>query len=126
MEIKTAKEYAKALNENEDTITITGNLAKATIKIKVTGNVAWAVALGSIAIAAMATYTTIGTAGTAAPVTGLFAVGGSGAAVAILGTSTTATAIAITVASGGVRALKNLRKYKIVEKSDDRVVLKLK
>ncbi|HEM7186416.1 TPA: hypothetical protein U2I61_000861 [Providencia rettgeri] len=126
MEITTTKEYAKALKESEDTITITGDLAKATIKIKATGNVAWAVALGSIAIAAIAAYATIGTGGAAAPVSGLAAVGGSGAAVAILGVSTTTSAIAITVAAGGVGALKNLRKYKIVEKSSDRVVLKLK
>ncbi|MTB68008.1 hypothetical protein GKR48_14460 [Providencia sp. wls1943] len=126
MDITTEKELAQALKGNIDTITVTGNLAKSTIKIKATGNVAWAIAIGAIGIAAFATYATVGTGGTAAPVSGLAAIGGSGAAVGILGTATTWSAISIAVAAGGVGVLNKLRKYKIVEKTGDRVVLKRK
>ncbi|WP_272673369.1 hypothetical protein [Providencia sp. PROV031] len=126
MEITTEKELAQALKGNIDTITVTGNLAKATIKIKATGSVAWAVAFGAIGIAAFATYATVGTGGAATPVTGFAAIGGSGAAVGILGTATTWSAISIAVAAGGVGVLNKLRKYKIVEKTGDRVVLKRK
>ncbi|QHP79363.1 hypothetical protein EO763_05080 [Pectobacterium odoriferum] len=122
--ITTEKELAKALKEEQDTITIEGDLAKKTIKIKATGKIAWAIAFAAIGIAVGAAIATMGTGGAAAPVTGTAALVGAGGAVGILGVSTTTSAITIAIAAGGVRALTQLRKYTIVDKSNSRVVLR--
>ncbi|GKV90438.1 MULTISPECIES: hypothetical protein [Pectobacterium] len=122
--ITTEKELAKALKEEKDTITIEGDLAKKTIKIKATGKIAWAIALAAIGIAVGSAIATAGTGGAAAPVTGATALLGAGGAVGVLGATTTTSAIAIAIAAGGVGVLTRLRKYTIVDKSDSRVVLR--
>ena len=48
------------------------------------------------------------------------------AAVGILGGAATTSAIAIAVAAGGVSALGKLRKYRVAEKTEGRVVLRRK
>ena len=46
------------------------------------------------------------------------------AAVSVLGGATTTAAIGIAVTAGGVGALNKLRKYKIVENDDNKLILK--
>lgn len=124
--VKTEKELAKALKRRDDTIEIEGNLANKTIKIRATGTIAWAVAIGAIGVAVYATITTIGTGGATAPVTATFAFVAAPAAVGVLGGATTATAIAIAVAAGGIEALTSLRGYKEVSRSPNKLILKKK
>lgn len=126
MEVTTEKELAHALKNNEDTIVIEGSLAKKTIKIKATGKLAWFVAVGAIGVSVVAILATAGTGGAATPVTGVVGLGASGAAVGILGASATYSAIAIAVAAGGVGVLNKLRRYDVVKKSDNSVILKRK
>ncbi|MGJ0475732.1 hypothetical protein ACR6AP_13690 [Klebsiella variicola] len=121
--VTTEKELAHAIKENEDTITIEGDLAKKTLRIKATGKVAWVIAFGAIGVAVYSIMVTIGTGGASAPATGVTAAFTGGAAISILGASTTATAISIAVAAGGVGVLTKLRSYRIVEKSDNHLVL---
>ena len=133
--VTTEKELAKAVQDDLDTIVIEGDLASKTIKIKATGKAAWAIAFGAISLAAysiafgaisLAAYSliaTLGTGGATAPATATSGLIAGGAAVTVLGSATTASAIAVAVAAGGVGVLSKLRSYKIVEKSQDRVVL---
>ncbi|MBB6446713.1 hypothetical protein [Bacillus benzoevorans] len=59
-----------------------------------------------------------------AGVSGVASIVGGGAAVSILGVSTTTTAVSIAVAAGGVGALNKLRSYNIEKKSPGKVILK--
>lgn len=122
--VKTEKELGDALKRGDDTIEIEGNLAKKTIKIRATGSVAWAIAIGAIGIAVYASIATLGTGGAAAPVTGTMSAFAAPAAVGVLGTTVTYSAIAIAVAAGGVGALTSLRNYKEISRTDNRLVLK--
>lgn len=127
MAITDAKDLGRAIKNGQDEIVIEGNLAKKTIKIKATGKVAWAIAIGGITTAVIAGIATAGTAGTAAPATlPAVAAGFSMAAPAVGGISVASSAVNIAIAAGGVGALNKLRKYEIVEKSDNRVVLRRK
>lgn len=124
--VTTEKELADAIKENEDTITIEGDLVKKTLRIKATGKVAWVIAFGAIGVAVYSVMLTIGTGGFSAPATGTAAAFTGGAAISILGVSATTAAISIAVAAGGVGVLTKLRSYRIVEKSDNHLVLSKK
>lgn len=118
--VRNDKELGKALKNSENQIIIEGDLSKKVIRIKATGTVAWAIAIGAIGFAVASVIAAPATGGTSVAVASLTAP----AAAATLGVSTTASAIGIAVAAGGVGALNSLRSYKVVEKSDRRVVLK--
>ena len=126
MAINNEKDLAEEIKNERDTIEIEGDLANEIVKIKATGKVAWAIAFGAIGIAAGAAYITLTpspdpvTKGLA-PATGI-AVGG--AAVAILGVSTTTAAIALVKAAGSISVLTKLRSYKVISQRDNRVILK--
>ena len=68
--VTTEKELADAIKDNEDTITIEGDLAKKTLRIKATGKVAWVIAFEAIGVAVYSVMLTIGTGGASAPATG--------------------------------------------------------
>lgn len=125
MSVTTEKELADAVNRNEDTIVIEGDLAKKTIRIKATGTVAWAVAIDSICIVFYGVIATVGTGGVATPVAGFAAVAGSGGALSVLGAAATSAAISMAVSVRSLSVLKKLRgNYKIVSESDNKVTLK--
>lgn len=120
--INSPKELAAAVNARQDTIVIEGDLAGKVIRIKLTGNIAWGIAIGAIGlsvVAILATPVTGGASNAAHFIT-------APAAVAILGGGPTVAAISIAVAAGGVSILNQLRAYSIVEQTADYVVLKLK
>ncbi|OQX01930.1 MAG: hypothetical protein BWK73_44435 [Thiothrix lacustris] len=120
--VSTEKELGDALKREEHTIEITGDLAKKTIKLRATGNIAWAVAFAAIGIAVygvIATPVTGGTTGIVAGFTGTAAVG-------ILGGAATYSAIAIAVAAGGVGVLTSLRSYKEVSRTANSLIIKRK
>lgn len=117
MTIYTEKELGRALKDEQDTIEIEGDLTKKVLRIKATGKVAWAIAIGAIGIAVTIL---ISSGGTGAPVSGLVGIG----AVSVLGGATSVSAISIAVAAGGVSALNSLRRYRVVKKSGEKVVLK--
>jgi hypothetical protein len=120
--VKTEKELADSLNRGDDTIEIEGDLARKTIRIRATGNVAWLVAFGAIGVAVVGILAAVPTGGGSAAVSGFAAVG----AVGILGAGTTSTAIAIAVAAGGVGALTKMRNYTEVSRADGILVLRRK
>jgi len=68
-------------------------------------------------------FCSVGTGGATAPATVTSGFIAGVTAVTVLGSATTASAIAVAVAAGGVGVLSKLRSYKIVEKSQSRVVL---
>ncbi|MBH3426328.1 hypothetical protein [Pseudomonas alkylphenolica] len=125
MTVKTEKELADAVNRNEDTIEIEGDLAKKTVRIKATGTVAWAVAIGSIGIVFYGVIATLGTGGAATPVAGIAAAAGSSAALSVLGAAATTAAVSMAVSVRSLGVLKKLRgNYKITSTSDNKVTLK--
>lgn len=126
MAVKNEEDLARDINNNEDTIEVEGDFANKIIRIKATGNVAWAIAFGAIGIAAGAAYVTLTPSPDPAtkalvPAAGVAA---GGTAVTILGVSATTAAIALVRAAGSISVLTKLRSYKIVSQSKNRVVLK--
>ncbi|RJP24484.1 MAG: hypothetical protein C4520_03980 [Candidatus Abyssobacteria bacterium SURF_5] len=117
--VTTEKDLGQALKEKVSTIIIEGSLKDKVIRIRATGKVAWLIAGGAIAIAIAIV---ISSAGTAAPVAAL--VGGT--TVGILGLPAAIAATSIGVAAGGFAALNRLRRYKEFERSENRLVLKMK
>lgn len=127
MNVSNEKELGKALKNNEDTIVVEGNLAKKVFRIKATGKVAWAVAIGGIGVAITAAIATVATGGLSAPMTGGAAVAGLTPAALALGgggggLAVATSAVTIGVAGGGIEALNKLRKYKL-KKDGNRVIL---
>jgi hypothetical protein len=120
--VRTEAELGEAMKSNADTIEIEGDFAKKVIRIRATGAVAWAIALGAIGVAVYALLAAPATGGT----TGLVGVAAAPAAVAILGTSVTAAAISIAVAGGGIGTLTKLRSYKEVSRTKNSLILKKK
>ena len=95
MVVKTVEELANCINNNESTIEIEGKIGDYVIKIKCKGKVSWALALGSIMVAAFAIFLMVPTAA-AGPVAipaeiihGVVATGSATTAVTILGFSAT-------------------------------------
>ena len=128
--IQTEKELGEALKNGEETIEITGDLLKKTIKLRATGNVAWAIAFAAIGIAVYATIAAIPTAAVTAG-TGALPLGTAGLiaapiAAGLLGGSTTLSAILIAVAAGGVGVLTRLRGYKEISRTKNSLILKRK
>ena len=125
--VKTEKELADAMKRGDDTIEIEGNLAKQIIRIRATGKIAWAIALGTLSIAVYAAITTMGTGGSTLPVTGTASLASGFTAIAILGASATSSAIAIAIAFGSVGVLIMLReRYKEVSRTENKLILKRK
>lgn len=111
--VKTEKELAKAVKNNEIEITVEGDLAKKVVRIKAVGDVAWLVAAGAIAVA----ITSVLTAPTTAGISAAVGAPAMAATVATLGgVSVTTAAVAIAVAGGGEACLNKLREYDIVKK----------
>ena len=130
MEVRDEKALGKAVHNDVDTIVIEGDLAKKVLRIKATGKIAWAIAIGAISVAIPIAIATVGSGGTAAPVTVPAEVLTLTAPAAVLGVGTTASAVSIAVGaaslggvSAGVGALNKLRKYKLKKVGKDRVIL---
>ena len=125
---RTAKEFAEAVKDNEEYITIEGDLKNGVLRIKATGKIAWGVCAGSLAIA-ITLCIAAGPAMVVPPAGGQALVGGGAAAALAASTLGQAVvpAIAIGVCAGGVGVLNTLRdKYKIIEKNDKYITLKRK
>lgn len=120
--VTTEEELGEALKRNADTIEISGDLSKKIIRIRATGNVAWAIAIAAIGIAIYGVVSAPITGGTSGIAAGFVAP----AAVGILGGTVTYSAIAIAIAAGGVGALISLRKYKEVSRTSSSLILKRK
>lgn len=124
--VRTEKEFAEAIKRGDDTIEIEGSLADKTIRLRATGNVAWAVAIGAVGIAFYSAVTMKNTLpGEMAEVRyfkGTAAVSGI-AAVSVLGAEVTFTAIALAVAAGSVGVLSKIRGYREIVSEKGRVVL---
>ncbi len=121
--VKTEKELGAALKADESTIEIEGSLQEKVVKIKATGKVAWAVAIGGIAVAVVAACSTMTTAGTSGPLTVPIGIASIAVPSASLGTTAAISAVLVAVAAGGVGALNKLRKYKMEKSRDGRLVL---
>jgi hypothetical protein len=126
--IHTKSELNDAMKRGDSTIEIEGDLANRIIRIKATGAVAWAVAVGAIGIVVYsvvsAPVTTVATGGADVPAKGFASGIAGGAAVTVLGFEATAAAISLAISAGGIGILTRLRSdYKIVESRDRLVVL---
>jgi len=122
--IDTKQELADALHKEQETFEIAGDLINTVLKIKNIGTFSWLVALPAIGTATLATLATTKVGKIATPLTLPIATFYAIGAVPILGLSTTKSAIEIAVAAGGVNALNQLRKYKIIENTKEKLVLK--
>ena len=119
---RTAKEFAEAVKDNEEYITIEGDLKNGVLRIKATGKIAWGVCAASLAVAI--TAIAVSPVGGGAPAgAGLVM---AAPAAATLGAAVV-PAVTIGVCAGGVGVLNTLRdKYKIIEKNDKYITLKRK
>lgn len=127
MSVKNEKELAQAIKNGDDYIEVEGDLAKKTLKIKATGKVAWAIAIGGIGVATVAILTlpatTVATGGVGVLAKGFVTTGAGATAAGVLGIPTAITAISIAVAAGGVGVLNKLRNYKLEKISDAHIKL---
>jgi len=121
--VNVARELGKVIKENRDTIEIEGKLGPVVIRIKAVGNVAWGMAIGAIAVALVAAISIPASGGASTPLAVAGEAIAAPVALSVLGIQATTAAIAIAVAGGGIGVLSLLRKYRIVEKSNNRVVL---
>lgn len=110
---KTEKELGEAIKNGETYIEIEGDLSKKVFRIKATGKVAWAVAVGALIVALASVV-----APPAAPAALAFAA----PAIAVLGMPAALAALLIAVAGGGIGTLNKLRDYKIKE-ADGKTIL---
>ncbi len=125
---RTAKEFADAVKNNEENITVEGDLKNGILRIKATGKVAWGVCAGSLAVA-ITLCIMAGPAMIVPPAGGQALVGGGAAAAIAAATLGQAVvpAIAIGVCAGGIGVLNTLRdQYKIVNKNDKSITLRRK
>ena len=123
--VKNAKELAKALKDKVDIIVIEGEFGKVSFRIYAIGRVAWIVAIGGIA-AAVALIFASGSMPLFSPGTLPGAALAAAPAVGILGWPATTAAITIALTGGGVGILNKFRKYKLIERDDNRIVFKRK
>ena len=129
MTTNNAAELGKAIERKENEITIEGDLAKKVIKIKATGNVAWAIAGGAIVVAIVASLAAPAAVPAGGGPMGMIAdsvalgAGGAGA-VGVLGVSTTIAAISIGVGARNKNAVNKLRNGYTMEKiSNSKIIL---
>lgn len=120
--VDNEKDLGHALKNGEDTIEIEGDLIRKVFRIKATNKVAWAVAIGAIAVSVVAILAAPATFGISNSVHVLTAP----IVITSLGVPATAAAISIAVAGGGVAVLNKLRKYKVIEKTDKRLLISKK
>ena len=124
MSVKNEEELAQAIKNGDDSIEVEGDLAEKTFKIKATGKVAWAIAIGVIGVATVAILKLPAkTGGTGLLAKGFIATGAGATAVGVLGIPTVITAISIAVAAGDVGVLNKLRNYKLEKISDTHIKL---
>lgn len=117
------KDLGKALKEEQESITIEGDLKEKVIKIKVTGKVAWMFCISALTVSVGAILVTLGSGGTAAPASAFVGAPALAGTVAILGVPAATSAIGIAVAGGGVGTLNKLRKYRVEKVSDNKIIL---
>lgn len=119
--VHTEEELAKAIDRGTDVIVIEGKIKNAVIRIKAVNKVAWAVVLAALIIVIVGILTGVATAGisTAASVSAL-----APAAAALGGMDVATTAVNTAVAAGGANVLNKIRSYKIIEKNNERIILK--
>ena len=122
--IYTPRELAEAIAKKQESFEINGDLIEKVLKIKNAGTIAWAVALVAISFATAAALATTKIGKITTPITLPLVTFSAIGAIPILGVSATTTAVEIAVAFGGVNALNTLRKYKIIENSEDKLVLR--
>jgi hypothetical protein len=122
--IDTPKELADAIAKKQESFEINGDLIEKVLKIKNAGKIAWVVAIASIGFATAAALATTKIGKITTPLTLPLATFSAIGAIPILGISAATAAVEIAVAFGGVNALNTLRKYKIIENSEDKLVLK--
>jgi len=122
MTIKNAKKLGQAIKEGQDTIEIEGDLKKKVLRIKATGKVSWAVAIGAIGVA----LASVILAPTPEPSTKVLGFMAAPIAVGVLGAGAASTSISIALAAGSIGALNTIRKYKIIKNTSDLLVLKRK
>lgn len=123
MIVRTEKELGTALKAEAEEIVVEGeSLVKKVLCIKKTGKLAWGLCIGALGVAVGAAMAT-----PAAPILPVVVTAVAGPVViSTLGMSVTTAAITIAVAGGGVIVLNKLRKYRIAEQTQERLVLKRK
>lgn len=103
--VDNEKELADAVERGDDTIVIEGDLGKKILKIKATGKVAWAVAIGALVLASAALILAMPSGGTTVG----FTAPPLGVAATVLGVSAAIAAARLAAAAGGTAVLTKLR-----------------
>ena len=128
--VTNATELGKAVENEEQEITIEGDLANKVVKIKATGKVAWVIAFGAVTLAIVAVLASPSVAlGPAGVITEgaliTLATGTAASAVAIWGLGTTVAAISIGLGGKGAKALRKLKEnYEVIQKGSSKAVLR--
>ena len=125
--MRTERELAEAIKRNDNEIVIEGELGNKVIRIKATGAVAWGACIMGIGGIVALGLATIGSGGTATPITvpimGSALVATAPLAVTTMGLPATISAVGIAIAGGGCGILNKLRTYRVVKVGSNKVIL---
>lgn len=127
--VTTEEELAKAIADNKDTIEIEGDLAQKSIKIKATGKVAWAIAIGAVTVAITAILSASLTSSKSTKTLSSEPMVMSAPPTPETLTTSTIIAIAaiiVAIIGIGVGAFNKMRKYHLEQVSENKVILKRK
>ncbi len=131
-QVSTKAELITAILGKEPRIEISGSLKDGTAKIVASGSVAWAVALGGLAIAATSISIFAATqqqnsqsdsSNNANNFIGAVGLVSAPIALGAIGISGTTLAISLITASGSLLTVKSLREYKVVKNDDNILVI---
>lgn len=128
MLVANEKELGQAIKDGQDTIEIEfDELGKKVKRIRATGKVAWGIVIvgvaGVVTCGAVAIATSVPTGGTSSVPSALLSLPAATSVIAVLGVPATISAIGIAVGGGGVVALKKLKKYRMEELPNGKVIL---
>lgn len=127
--VTTEEELSKAIINNQDTIEIEGDLAQKSIKIKATGKVAWAIAIGAVTIAITAILSASLTPSQSTKTLSSEPMVMSAPPTPETLATSTIIAIAATIVAIigiGVGTFNKMRKYNLEQVSENKVILKRK
>lgn len=116
------KDLGDAIRQEEPHIELEGELAAQVKKLIRLNAVLWVFCLAALAVTVAAVMQMPTTAG----LSGIAGLAAGSSASAVIGADTVVTAVTVAIAGGGIGTLNMLRRYRLEERKDGRIILYLK
>lgn len=122
MVANNGKDLGDAIRREEPHIELEGELAAQVKRLVRLNAVLWVFCLAALAVAVAAVMQMPATAG----LSGIAGLAAGSSASAVIDVDTVVTAVTIAIAGGGIGTLNMLRRYRLEERKDGRIILHLK